>query len=304
MKIIFYELNILVFFLGLLGIFYGNKEYLFLGFLMLVVTTLSLIFVTQNSDANRIKYLSHILGLNIMGGILFSGLIYRINNFFNGEFIGILLFIILPAFYLGINILYIKSLRKKLKISVPEKKEVVILSEESQDLSNSIESKKEQDLTLAYEFYIDEQAVNIGEEKEHIPVPRKVNWQSVQKARIQTGDFGEAIVAEYEKTLLLQQGKQRLSEKVALVSSKNLGYDVFSKSHDGSDKYIEVKSFTKGKVCNFIVTRNELNFLQKNPDSSFVYLVTDCDTEPKIIKMAVKQFFKLKLKPSVFKITL
>jgi hypothetical protein len=304
MKIIFYILNILVSFLGLLGIFYGNEEDLFLGFLILVVSALSVIFVTQISDANRIKFLSHIIGLNIMGVILFSGLIYRVNNFFNGEIIGIFFYIILPAFYLGVNLLYIKSFRKKLKISVTEKKEIVILSEESEDLGNNTEPKKEQDLTPACELYIDEQALNMGEEKEHIPVPRKVNWESVQKARKQTGDFGEAIVVEYEKSILIKQGQLSLSEKVALVSSKNLGYDVFSKSESGNDKYIEVKSFAKSQTVNFIVTRNELNFLQENTNSSFVYLITDCDTEPKIMKMAAKQFFKLNLKPSVFKITL
>jgi|GEM_PF-5937731 len=185
-----------------------------------------------------------------------------------------------------------------------EKKLEITPSEKIIDLSNNTETKEEQDLTPASVLFIVEQDVNMEEEKERFPVPKKVNWDSVQKARKQTGDFGEAIVAEYERAVLLKRGKQRLSNKVALVSSKNLGYDVFSTFDDGSGKYIEVKAFAGSKASNFIVTRNELNFMQKNPDSSFVYMVTDCDTEPKILKMCARQFFKLKLKPSVFKITL
>lgn len=161
-----------------------------------------------------------------------------------------------------------------------------------------------QSITTASNFSVEEQEISAEEEKERLSVPRKVDWDSVQKARKQTGDFGEILVVEYEKAILLKSGKSDLSTKVELVSSKNLGYDVLSKFSDGSNKYIEVKAFAGSKAHNFIVTRNELDFLKENPDSSYVYMVINCDTEPEILMTSARQFFKLNLKPSVFKITL
>lgn len=161
-----------------------------------------------------------------------------------------------------------------------------------------------QNITIASNFSVDEQNVSTEDEKERLPVPRKVDWDSVQKARKQTGDFGEMLVVEYEKAVLLKSRKSDLSTKVELVASKNLGYDVLSKFIDGSNKYIEVKAFAGSKAHNFVVTRNELDFLKENPDSSYVYMVINCDTEPEILMTTARQFFKLKLKPSVFKITL
>ena len=161
-----------------------------------------------------------------------------------------------------------------------------------------------QSITIASNFPIYEQNASTEDEKERLPAPRKVDWDSVQKARRQTGDFGEMLVVEYEKAVLLKSEKSDLSTKVELVASKNLGYDVLSKFSDGSEKYIEVKSFAGSKARNFVVTRNELDFLKENPDSSYVYMVINCDTEPEILMTSAKQFFKLKLKPSVFKVTL
>jgi hypothetical protein len=167
-----------------------------------------------------------------------------------------------------------------------------------------IPSSIKQSITTASNFSVEEQKVSTGDEKQRLPVPRKVDWDSVQKARKQTGDFGEMLVIEYEKAILLKSGESDLSTKVELVASRNLGYDVLSKFSDGSNKYIEVKAFAGSKAHNFVVTRNELDFLKENPDSSYVYMVINCDTEPEILMTSARQFFKLNLKPSVFKITL
>jgi hypothetical protein len=167
-----------------------------------------------------------------------------------------------------------------------------------------IPSSIKQSITTASNFSVEEQKVSTGDEKQRLPVPRKVDWDSVQKARKQTGDFGEMLVVEYEKAVLLKSGESDLSTKVELVANKNLGYDVLSKFSDGNNKYIEVKAFAGSKAHNFVVTRNELDFLKENPDSSYVYMVINCDTEPEILMTSARQFFKLNLKPSVFKITL
>jgi hypothetical protein len=301
---IFYILNIAVVFIGVSSIFMGHGEDLFLGFLILGVSLTTVIFVKNNNPSIRIKYSNSITALNVIGGILFLTFLYSVNNFFNDEFLVTFVFSTLVGLYVGANILYIRSLKKPLKIDEPKKIEKVEHFEEDSGLSNSVEAKQMQTLTPASNLFIDEQSANIEDEKECLPVPKKVDWDSVQKARKQTGDFGEVIVVEYEKAVLLRSGKSDLSAKVVLVSSKNLGYDVLSKFDDGSDKYIEVKAFAGSKAHNFVATRNELDFLKENPDSSFVYMVTNCDAEPKILMMSARQFFKLKLKPSVFKITL
>ncbi|MBP9842888.1 MAG: DUF3883 domain-containing protein [Candidatus Pacebacteria bacterium] len=164
------------------------------------------------------------------------------------------------------------------------------------------------DLISASELSINDSGKIVGEEKDRAFTPRKVHWDAVEKARKRTGDIGEAIVVEYEKFALSRnlsrKEKKKLSDKVVLVSEQNRGYDVLSQFEDGRDKYIEVKSFVGGEAKNFTVTRNELRFLQSHTDSTFIYLVTSCDTEPKITMIPGERFLKLHLKPSAFKITL
>lgn len=118
MKIIFYILNIPMTILGVLSIFAGHEEDLVLGFLILVVSLINIIFVTGNNSDSRIKYANSILGLNVIGGILFLGTIFVINDFFDGEFFIILLFTALLTLYVGVNVLYILSTKNQSKITL------------------------------------------------------------------------------------------------------------------------------------------------------------------------------------------
>jgi hypothetical protein len=104
--------------LGVLSIFAGHEEDLVLGFLILVVSLINIIFVTGNNSDSRIKYANSILGLNVIGGILFLGTIFVINDFFDGEFFIILLFTALLTLYVGVNVLYILSTKNQSKITL------------------------------------------------------------------------------------------------------------------------------------------------------------------------------------------
>ena len=205
MEIIFFIINMTVALLGALSIGSGD---LILSLLVLGISFTNIIFAINYGTEVSIKYSNSLLVLNLIGGIFFLGFIFVMNDFFSGEFRGALLFTTLPALYIGLNILYIKSVRRELNISEPEKKEgEVALSEEAPDLNNNTEPGEEHDLTPASDLFIDEHLVNAEDEKEYVPVPKKVNWESVQKARKQTGDFGEEIVLEYERAVLIKQGK-------------------------------------------------------------------------------------------------
>jgi len=107
-------------------------------------------------------------------------------------------------------------------------------------------------------------------------VPRKVDWTKVEGLRRATGHLGEQIVLNIEKEYLTSIGHPELAAKVcnvALTLGDGTGYDILSYYPDGSNKYIEVKS-TSGKLdSSFILTRNEISFLESHMEVSFVYRV-------------------------------
>jgi hypothetical protein len=76
-----------------------------------------------------------------------------------------------------------------------------------------------------------------------------------------TGDAGELWVVRYEEEYLISIGRSDLPKKVKHVAKSEgdgLGYDIWSFTEDGEEKYIEVKT-TKGDFhSTFYITRNEL----------------------------------------------
>ena len=64
------------------------------------------------------------------------------------------------------------------------------------------------------------------------------------------------------------------------VGSQNLGYDVRSKNSDGIKRYIEVKGrSTDGGV---MLSENEMNRLAQLGEKAWLYVVTNCSTDPKL----------------------
>jgi hypothetical protein len=130
--------------------------------------------------------------------------------------------------------------------------------------------------------------INISKHKIGKNITRKVDWKKVAEVAKITGNTGEAYVLEVERENLKSNGRTDLAEKIKHVAqfSGYVGYDVLSYATDGKEKHIEVKSTSRSIMKSVIITFNELDFLKNNIDSSYVYIVTDTETQ----HISVKEF--------------
>lgn len=64
------------------------------------------------------------------------------------------------------------------------------------------------------------------------------------------------------------------------VSSENVGYDIRSVSSDGVKRYIEVKG--RSRTDGVMLSENEMNRLAQLGNRAWLYIVTDCATQPKL----------------------
>lgn len=89
----------------------------------------------------------------------------------------------------------------------------------------------------------------------------KLDYLSINRKKIQNGDYGEEIVLAMEKQKLIELGRPDLANKVQHSSKEigdGLGYDIQSFDKNGNSIYIEVKSTDKNNDRKFNITCNEL----------------------------------------------
>jgi hypothetical protein len=112
-------------------------------------------------------------------------------------------------------------------------------------------------------------------------VPRKIDWDALNKTRKHHGDLGEMFVYDLEKNYLTKVGRSDLAEKVRHVASEGdgHGYDIQSFNKDGSKKFIEVKATNSSTGSSFNISKNEFSFLQNNLSSAVVYHVHNVNNE-------------------------
>lgn len=103
--------------------------------------------------------------------------------------------------------------------------------------------------------------------------PHKIDWVCAHRDNMAVGTQGQDLVLELEKNYLLIMGKEDLSNKVCLVDDWS-GYDIRSYFPDGREKFIEVKTTPKEIEAPYFLSRNELIYLAKNRDNSFLYRVS------------------------------
>lgn len=60
---------------------------------------------------------------------------------------------------------------------------------------------------------------------------------------------------------------------VSAEQGDGLGYDILSFNHDGSLRFIEVKSTTVSLDAPFYISQREMEHLERNQDNSFLYHV-------------------------------
>jgi hypothetical protein len=111
---------------------------------------------------------------------------------------------------------------------------------------------------------------------------KKIDFINKAKRDQLVGLKGEELVVIYEKAVLLNCGREDLSDRVKWVSKESDadGYDVLSFTSNGELKYIEVKTTTiNDDKVPFIITKNELETSKQLADNYFVYRVYDLNSE-------------------------
>lgn len=103
------------------------------------------------------------------------------------------------------------------------------------------------------------------------------------------GQAGERFALSYERWRLIQLGVGQLAERVEHVADTEgdgLGYDIRSFDHDGSERYIEVKTTSFGVRTPFFVTSNEVRFSRDRAPQFRLYRLFDFRVCPRLFELA------------------
>jgi hypothetical protein len=115
--------------------------------------------------------------------------------------------------------------------------------------------------------------------------PIKINYLEREQNNNKLGRSGEELVLEYEKWRLNKIGLSKLAESVEWISQTQgdgSGFDIMSRNHDGSDKYIEVKTTKLIKETPFFFTINELQFSIEHKERYHLYRLFNFDQSPRM----------------------
>lgn len=124
--------------------------------------------------------------------------------------------------------------------------------------------------------------------KNPIPSPIKINYLEREQHNASLGEKGEALALAYERYQLIDSGKAYLADQIEWVSQSKgdgLGYDILSRSPNGKDKYIEVKTTKLGKEVPFYFSANEYRFSLQNAERYHLYRIFDFATSPKLFTL-------------------
>jgi|GEM_PF-364633 hypothetical protein len=111
-------------------------------------------------------------------------------------------------------------------------------------------------------------------------VAKKVDFAENEEKRKEIGKAGELLVLKREKKLICDNGHQDLLSEIDHVSEvqgDGAGYDIKSISPSGERKYIEVKTTVGGMNTPFVLSINELNFLQAHSERYYLYRIYEFD---------------------------
>ncbi|MFD1094880.1 DUF3883 domain-containing protein [Salegentibacter chungangensis] len=115
--------------------------------------------------------------------------------------------------------------------------------------------------------------------------PIKINYLKREQYNAKLGYLGEELVCNYEKWDLTRQGKKDLADKIRWISKDEgdgAGFDILSKTVNGEDKYIEVKTTKLGIKTPFFFSKNEFEFSNRNSMNYYLYRIFDFEKQPKV----------------------
>jgi len=125
----------------------------------------------------------------------------------------------------------------------------------------------------------------VHEDAERYYVPKKRNYLELEQKNRSVGLAGEELVFEYEKWRLNNAGHSKLAKEVKWVSKDQgdgAGYDILSRSNNGDNIFIEVKTTTLGKDTPIFFSKTENDFSNDYKDAFHLYRVFDVKRQPKM----------------------
>ncbi len=126
-----------------------------------------------------------------------------------------------------------------------------------------------------------------------------INYLLKEALNRSLGDAGEALVMEYERTRLMQAGKDHFARNVEQVSKTRgdqAGYDIHSYEATGHDRFVEVKTTRYGKLTPFYISEGEVRFSGASLDAYHLYRLFNFRKGPKlfILHGDVRQHVRLR----------
>ncbi|MDD5731953.1 MAG: DUF3883 domain-containing protein [Patescibacteria group bacterium] len=139
---------------------------------------------------------------------------------------------------------------------------------------------------------------------------RKVDFEELNKENASLGLKGEKAIIEYEKEILTRFGRADLAEQVRHIAEDEgagTGYDVLSFDIEGNQKKIEVKTTKRNKQTPFILSENEVAFMQSELENCYLYRLFNFDDKKGTGELDIAKGYeaimaKYNLKPSQYKV--
>lgn len=117
----------------------------------------------------------------------------------------------------------------------------------------------------------------------------RTNFLELEASNKSLGDAGEQFALNFERALLISQGKDYLADKiehVAKTQGDGAGFDIHSFEPDGSDRFIEVKTTKYGKYSPFFVSANELMFSESHAENYHLHRIFQFRDDPRLFSLA------------------
>jgi hypothetical protein len=103
------------------------------------------------------------------------------------------------------------------------------------------------------------------------------NHAENEKEKTRIGNLGESLVMQFEIECLKSYGINKAPEQISKTRGDGEGYDILSYDEEGNEKFIEVKTTSKGENTPFYITCNELEKSKLEKDRFFLYRLYEFD---------------------------
>lgn len=131
-----------------------------------------------------------------------------------------------------------------------------------------------------------------------------VNYFEREARNAALGLAGEQFVINFERARLISIGREDLADSIEHLPSTGgdgAGFDIKSFEPDGSDRLIEVKTTSFGKLTPFFLSRNELRVSRKWENQYHLYRVFTFRKDPRMFVLQGAVDKKCRLEPVEFR---